>query len=455
MPKTMQKKPVKKTVKKTVKYNRKKKSKLKIRKQALIPLFVLIALVIYIIFTVSNFFFSADRNQIKICDFSKSETLTAMNNQYNEVTTISDYMFYGESLNLYTSQYDPANTDEITGDKVQLRNLCDDQTYEFIMNKEIDQQIQTADLTPGFYDIFIIDENELKSRAVYSEILGENSFTAIARAGKVKNLTLFSDPKILNNDDQVFDKNYLFLEVEEKNASKDTIDVYIDPYGKNKETADGAIDEGQVYHNVGEAQETYKAAVKLKAALEEYGLRAEISKSRSDEETIIYAEDSRLKTAYEKQAKYYIKLGLNGSPYDYAKGMEIFYSGHASSTSANAVIDALTQNTSLTTSTMLKDTTIPGILASKLVSGSDGATIYDQSILLRESGGKATLAATYNEVSAMNSFAKNNVHGMNGLEIDFLYISNKEEVTYWQEHMDEIINETAKALATMWNASKE
>lgn len=435
---------------------RKKKYKLKykIRWKVMIPFIILVILAIYLIVSLIGFLFSSSRNQITICDFDKTETLEVMNNHYDASYEISDYLFYGEYLDLYTSDYHASSQDVLINQTIQLRNLCNGTTTDITLGDKLDQQIDLAALDVGFYEVFVKDGAQLK-RLTYDEVLAENSFSTIVRDKKVKRIEVISNPELLNNDDAILDKNYFFLKITEEKPSKDDIDVFIDPYGNNTDYKD-SVDAGQVYHNVSENKEIYKAAVQLKAELEDAGLRVMISRDSSDAQTTLFGENGRLIKAYNAHAKYYIKLGMNGSPLDYARGMELVYSAYSSNNMASKIYQELIDNTSLKGSTMrYPDEERPGLIQSLPIEGSDGQLLYDEYLYVREAGGKGTLAGRKDDKAILNTFAVDNRYGMQAIELDYLYLSNTEDLNYWKENSEEIVTQTANALLKVWGITKE
>lgn len=421
-----------------------KRRKYKVRWKAVIPLFAFFALLLYFIGSLL-FRFLPWNQMTTICGFNKEETLEAINTHYASSYTVSDYFFYGEVLNLYTKDY-TGEKNELQGKKIILENLCDKTIQTFEIGEKADEQILIPQLNAGFYSIFIEDETGAKLRLVYDEVLEENSYTSIVRNQVVKKVSLHSDPKYLGSSKYTFDKNYLFLEVKEEKPSKDRLDVLIDPYGNNRDE-NNQLDQGQVYYNIVEYKESYAAALQLKELLEKQGLRVGITKQSANEETQDYGENSRFKSGYEQQANYYIKLGFNGSPYEYAKGFEIMHSSYSSSVFAQKVWQYMLEHTPLQGSTMKEMIQgQPGLLSSSRIEGMDGKELYDEALELREVGGKATLAGMYSLNSRQNTFALDQRLGMYGLDIELLYLSNREDVTLWKEQKEAIIESLADAL---------
>lgn len=431
---------------------KKKKYRLRyrIRWNIMIPFLILLFLAGYLLFSLFSFFFSSDRSQLTICEYNKSETLELMNNHYEDVYEISDYFYYGERLNLSATDYDPMQTDELIGNEVELKNLCTGVSISVQLQDKVDQQIDLTALDAGYYELYVVSEGH-KQRIVYDEVLPENNFSTIPRNEKVKNITLSSNPEILNNDSAILDKNYLFLIIEDGKPLKDVIDVFIDPYGNNTDLKT-EVDAGQVYHNMSENKEVFTAALSLKKELENAGLRVMISRDSSEEVTSLFGDEGRLVKAYNAHAKYYIKLGMNGSPQDYARGTEIIYSAYSSNTMAKTILQELLTNTELVGSTMrYPDESNPGLIQSLPVEGIDGKLLYDDYLYVREAGGKATLAGKKDENSVKNTFALGNVNGMQSIELDYIYLSNTEDLTYWKENKDLIVQQTAQGLLKAWN----
>lgn len=387
-----------------------------------------------------------------ICGYNQDKTLEILKETYADTYAVSDYLYYGESLNLYHEDYSVGTKDDMNRKSVELVNLCDSDTSTnsivFTMEAYLDRQIDVSELKPGFYALFVND-NLVKKRLVYDEKLHSDSFLTIKRDDKVNDVRLLADVNMLA-DGSTMDKNYLFLQVEETEADDQRIDVFLDPFGYTlQDTAAGEwLNPGYEGNDLKEYQETYDAAVLLKEKLEAYGLRVEISKKKADEALSNYGADSRMARAYASKARYLIEFGMSTSQYQY-RGMEIYHSNYSSEILANAIMYAVKKNTELPASNAYTwSDRSEGVGTSAFVEGLDGLKIYDALPSLRESGGRATGAARYSNAALTNeSFAKDANEGMMAVSINPIYISSSEDAAYWKEHKDEILTQIADAFA--------
>lgn len=381
-----------------------------------------------------------------ICGWNEKRTQEKLKESFTDTYHVSDYLYYGESLALYQNDYVLDGSDDMSRKSVELVNLCNEEAITYTMESSLDRQIDTSELEPGFYALYVND-NLVKKRLVFDEVLHSDVLTTVRREGKVKEITLLADHKMLPEENQL-DKNYLFLQVEEKEPKEDYVDVFIDPYG-NHMNASGVVEAGGQGNGLKEYEQAYDAAVLLQEKLEALGLRVAISKEKQDEIISYYGENSRMEKAYASHARYYIELGMNSATSTSYRGMEFYHSNYASETLANAIMYAMKKNTSLEPSNMY--TWIErseGVTNSALSEGIDGNKIYDVLPSLRESGGLGTGAASFSVTAQENaSFAKENRQGMNALSFNLLYLTNSEDVAIWKENKDTIINELANAFA--------
>lgn len=425
-----------------------RKRSYKIRWRFVLPLLLLLCLVVYAIY---GAFFSKKpevARKFTICGLNETKTLEKLNKKMAETYTVRDYLYYGESLGIYENMYHAKQSDPLSGKTVELYNLCDDKSIAMTLGNTADQKITLEDVEPGFYEVFLVD-NLVRKRVIFQDAVKSKPFYTAQRKGSVNKITVLANLDVLKEYGETWDKNYLFLHVEKTTPVNGDIDVLIDPYGMN---VDNQLvpDEGVKGNELIEYKETYDAAVQMKKTLEEYGLRVEISKNSVEEKpSYIYGEDGRLAQGYKKQAKYYLYLRLNALASDLSiKGMEIWHSAYTSDALAKKIMYELEKTVGVKGSPFTSGTFM-GIRKSPLTQ--DGYDLYTN---LRESGGRATMAGkgTPNSIKENKSFVDAN--GMNALEIDFAYISNKEDANFWKVNKVRIVDETAKIFAKAIKASK-
>ncbi len=433
-----------------------KHRKLKIRWKVAAPLLVLLFLCIYILVSVLHSAVSPEPKRYTICDFSQEKTAERLSKQYKSTYAISDYFYYGETLNLMQNAYHPEGNDPLAGKTVQLNNLCTGEKFPFVFESAADRQIALDELTPGMYEIFVIDDLQPK-RAVYTSVFHDNSFTTVKRKGSINKINLFADRNFLKKDYQkTLDQDYLFLEVKAAKPSDKQYDVILDPAGYNKDFT-YELDKGVEANGLVEYQENYQAAVALKKDLEAYGLRVLITRDKMDKAVDTYGEKGRLGAAYRSKARYMIHIGQNESTYDSVKGMEIYHSNYSSATFANALLYDLKKHTQLTGNTIYAtDLDNAGVMSADLVEGVDGRKIYDGDMYIRESGGRATAAGMYSEAAATQNgaFAKDNREGIQTISIYYSYFTNKQDAAYWKDNRAKIMKVTADSIARTLHVEK-
>ena len=362
-----------------------------------------------------------------------------LNKQNAQIYEIQDYTYYGESLGLYTDTYDTESNDELVGKTLQLHNLCNDKVATMTIDADVDLKISLSDLEPGFYEITVIDDL-VEKQLVYKETLESEPFTTIRRNKQVKHATLIANKDLLQDKGIHWKENYLYLQVESGKPDEDVVDVYLDPYGMNTDFQ-YVPDEGSSGHGLKEYKETYEAAQIIKKQLESYGLKVEISRADVDETAApAYGEDGRFAQAYESGARYYISLRMNQSEMNLG-GVEIWHSAHASSVLGRQIMYGLEKNLGMKASTYVNP---------------DGSGVgpsyvdkqyFDNNIYLRETGGRATFAAMYSELSREENASFKDANGMHALEIDFGYVTNSEDAAFWKAHKEEIAKQVADSFA--------
>ncbi|PWL67846.1 MAG: hypothetical protein DBY26_03385 [Amedibacillus dolichus] len=414
------------------------KQKRKIRWKLVIPLLLLIALILYAIITVL-LPDTDDEQGYTICGLNEEKSAQLLNKQNAQIYEIQDYTYYGESLGLYTDTYDTESNDELVGKTLQLHNLCNDKVATMTIDADVDLKISLSDLEPGFYEITVIDDL-VEKQLVYKETLESEPFTTIRRNKQVKHATLIANKDLLKDKGIHWKENYLYLQVESGKPDEDVVDVYLDPYGMNTDFQ-YVPDEGSSGHGLKEYKETYEAAQIIKKQLESYGLKVAISRADVDETAApAYGEDGRFAQAYESGARYYISLRMNQSEMNLG-GVEIWHSAHASSVLGRQIMYGLEKNLGMKASTYVNP---------------DGSGVgpsyvdkqyFDNNIYLRETGGRATFAAMYSELSREKNASFKDANGMHALEIDFGYVTNSEDAAFWKAHKEEIAKQVADSFA--------
>ena len=344
---------------------------------------------------------------------------------------MKDYLYYGESLDLYEQPYSVENADTLSGKTVELYNVCTKQSISMTMENYVDQKIRLDELNEGFYEVYIMD-NLVKKRIVFEGDLQQNTYQTIKRNQNVYSIQLIATQSLLSDYDITLDKPYLFLQIDSVQPDSKDIDVLIDPYGMNIDLQT-VPDKGNQADGLIENDEMYEVALLLKEELESYGLRVGITKESKDEIGKAYGSDGRLSKGYKQNAKYYLLLRMNAYGNDQARGFELQHSYYVSSTMARGIAYRMHKNLGITLSNMYNEEDEGVVRGSLIQSELDNKNIYDINLYLRESGGRALMAGRFSQTSQSENKDFVNANGMHGLEVDFGYMTNKNDVTYLEE----------------------
>ncbi len=348
-----------------------------------------------------------------ICSYNGKQTLEALNKEdRSKNVAIKDYNFYGQSLNLYFDSYDVTitNSNTLRGKNVVLRNMCDGSEVVFEgLTRDVDNQIDLGKLKPGFYSVYIV-ENETYNRVYMSSMLSfNNTFTTITKDGKnmkvelVADKTMFTQPEA---EEDYLDQHYLYIKVTEIPAEENReYDVAISVAPAL--TSGGVSLVGMEQNGIVEAVELFDVATDLKAKLEEAGLKVILLKETYDEDVWYYGSNGVLNRAYNSKAKILVHLDME----DYGQAVGVMYSYNSSGKLANEVYQSIKASTTLYADEMEEN---EYLLQSDYAD--DGYTdwVYE----IREAGGKVLNAGTYSEASMTNaSFAANNIYGMDTIVV--------------------------------------
>lgn len=380
------------------------------------------------------------KSEISICGLNKHQSEQLLKENYTETYEISDYLFYGESLNLFQKPYDLETIDPISRKTVELTNVCGDETFTYTMESYVDRKIDVGELPAGFYSIYLNDQ-VVKKRLIYQESLQSEPFYTVARNGKQKVVTLVADKQL---SEETLKDNTLFIKIEDVQLQEESADVFLDPYGPR--LVNGFAQPVGSANGISEAEEMQKAAQKMKDDLESYGLRVVIAKKEALEPLSYYGVDGIMDRAYRSQAKYYIELGMNASAQSAVRGFEIYHSDQASGSLSNAIGYALSKNTPLQVSNAYTWKSHSEGVAPCPLTGTAGKEIYDSFPAIRESGGRATGAAQMSADAKTNaSFVEDGNIGMYAISVNFIYLSNADDVALWKQKQDDILKQFSDA----------
>ena len=424
------------------------KKKYKIKWKNVILAALCLILFLYLIISLLISFFSGSNKDVdiyKIADFSGNKTLQIINSEdRSNSIEVKDYSFYGESLDLYFSNYSlsmPKN-DTLNGKTVVLKDLIDDKniiTFENLTN-EIDNQIKLDELKDGFYSIYL-QNGEVLSRLFYSSVLSyDNVFYTVRRDGQIKKIELIADKSLFDYQKKketvnVLDNNYLYLKVSTVAADQSSqYDIAIS-------TAPALVYEGVSLtgvedNGIVESEQLYQLALDIKAQLESKGLKVLLIKDTHDQDIAFYGNGGVLNKAYSSKAKLFIHLDM-----DEYGDKAVLYSSKSSSQLASAIFTGLMNDCNIYENDQY-------LLASSLTEDGNNDAQFE----IREAGGKLLAAATYSENSQNNkSFAYDNRYGMNAVDVILTNINEADDVANFLNNKDKIVTSIVSGICSYLN----
>ena len=117
-----------------------------------------------------------------------------------QLLSLGDYLYYGETLNLYHETYNRNGQDLFAGKTVILRNVCSGLDFVYMMEKNADGQIPLEDLDEGFYQVFIMQD--LKEKQLVSHEKLHDTFYTVTRENTNKKIELIADQNLFDNPDE-------------------------------------------------------------------------------------------------------------------------------------------------------------------------------------------------------------------------------------------------------------
>lgn len=412
----------------------------KLKWRVIIPSFILIVLSGYILF---NLLFPKelliDTPSFVICDYSYTKTQSVLNELvYEDKIELKDYLFYGETLNIYNNIYDINQADYFIGKTIKLRNICDNSEWVYMLGKNADEQIPLENLPNGFYELFVVDSLKEKRLITSSELYDE--FYTVRRNGLNKKIDLISDKDLLKDKEDslpIMDENYFFIQVTDQtleNDNSEVYDVYLDA-AHNTESYN-FVDKGRTVNDLVEANELYRITLAVKEKLEEKGLKVLLA--RENENSVInqYGIDGRLYKAYQANVKHYIEFNLNFTTNEETRGSRIIYSSYSSNKFATALFKSFISTPGLVPYGRQTSTNIAGVVASSRYNNLDSYPV------IREAGGRILSAGTISDlaIEQNSEFNKDERKGIQSVSLEVFFISSPLDVNVYQNEFDQMVN---------------
>lgn len=366
------------------------------------------------------------------------EILSKTNNEDGEYQIV-DYQLYGESLGLYTTEYNKDNKDELVNKSVMLRNMENQETLFYLLTSDIDKQIPIYELMPGVYEVFV--SSVLKDERIYMPTKTYDEFYTITRNNKNYKVKFVADTNYFYPHDETMtlDKNYLYLVVEEAQLPDDYYDILIDP-GHHTYDYGPILERGHAANGLIEAEETLKAAQVMAQELSAAGLKVKLVREDNDVVVDTYGADGRIGQVFKSQAHYYISNHLNSLNDKSVHGTEVYYSSYASSTLAETVLNSIVENTDLVASGYIGNgNSIPSVVPDRRILSSRTNTYHDSYMMIREPGGRSTGAGERSDEAYEKNYPliQGTHYGAQAILIEYLYISNSSDATKWKENYAE------------------
>ncbi|MDD6466782.1 MAG: N-acetylmuramoyl-L-alanine amidase [Erysipelotrichaceae bacterium] len=414
-----------------------KKRRRRIRWKTVIPMLIAFILVIYLMVSLFGMLLGGSKQDgFTTCKLSTSKLQKKLSSkQYAGLMEMSDFIFYGEHLSLYSEEYEVGTNDSFVGRTMILKNVCSNKEIKIDkLGDTLDGQIDTRDLPVGLYEVYIVDN--LIEKRLYMDVALKTSNAIYTTAGT--KVEVLADAALLNKKnakENALDRNYVFIHVTKEVSPENELDIMLNP---------GPITinatEGQTGNGVTEEEEMYRLAKKVKDILTKKGFKVGISHEEYNWMSL-YGETGTLAAGYQSNAKYFVNLGVYSGGEE-SKGMQIVHSSYVSNELAASIYDEITSKTSLEGKTQTFD-----------VVSSSRSGVYDSWYEIREAGGRALGTGLYSERSADNAFASNE-NGMEAIYLDLFNIDNADDVVRWNEEFDQIANAIAEGIVKHLSESK-
>lgn len=425
-----------------------RKRKRRIRWKVAGPFLILLSLLAYIAFILINpRIVPVTQPKYSVCDYNLTQAQNKLKTlHYEETITLSEHLYYGETLNLYQNPFQLGSTDPLVGKTIILYDMCSGKELVYLLESSIDRQIPLDTLPEGFYEVFVL-ENLTKKRLIAADGLYDEFYTLRRHDGLGMEIELVADQNLIESpyeDRPVLDKPYLFLRVIKKQVPALIYDIVIDP-SQNQRTDDEGYQKGDFV----ESRALFESAQLLKTKLETYGLRVQVLRN-ADEIVNRYGQRGRMDRAYTSRAKYYIALDLNVSTSLVDKGARIIYSYYTTNRFATAVLDGVLLTDDLTIYGVGTAGNKLGVVRGRVID------FFDVNGDIRESGGKILGAGQYSEDAQLNAgFAADNRFGMQAVLLDLGFITNPADFTIYTTQQDTLISNIAIGLADYLQLSQQ
>lgn len=389
--------------------------------EAIIAALIVLALIIFLLMQIVGFFTSQfdSRNSLYCSSNSIKIAKELTDKDYSGSETVGDFYAYGENIVLTSTAYDSiGKTNDYANESFKLVNVCNNNEYTLETTNDIDQFLNYGDtvLEEGIYLIYHVHEGTDYTMKMNSTV--NESFTTVTSNGTRQQIDLIADSGYFSEIDEAYklNTNLLMLKVSEAVLDTTIYDIVIDPSYNERSDETYSND---VYSGSNESVALFEMANTLADELKSLGYRVTTTRQSAGEEMLTYGEDSRVGRTIASKAKYYVGLALTGGS---GSGASIVHSSYSTSKFADSVKNAMTDS---------------GIVFEEnaVVSSSVTNTGYDQTIDLREIGGKALKAGTYSSYTKEhNGMYADIVQGVNGIKFNLGYFNSSDDMKSFEEN---------------------
>ncbi len=364
-----------------------------------------------------------------IGNLNAKQTLSVIEEEDRSQTIeVTDYNFYGESLNLYLSTYDRNDPDSLAGETIVLVDLLSENSYEFEIGTGVDDQIMLGNLTEGFYSVYVKGD-ETNSRVYMStRISSNNSIYTVTRNNTRYQVELIANKALFDEEnatESVLDNHYLYIKVTQettKEAEETASDIDVIINVAPALTSYNVSQVGESDNGIVEYDELIEVATEIQTQLESNGLKVLlVDYNSTGEKTLYYGTDGVAYQAYANNAKYMLYLDMTNLDYE----IGTVYSNYSDGVLAEYIYDSLA-------SVGLYNDKNDQLYDADVYNDSLDGTYYDGEYEIRETGGAVLGAGSYSESSQENAtFASNNIFGVNTIKIVTTNIYSSTSVETW------------------------
>ncbi len=382
-----------------------------------------------------------------------------------EKVTIDNYYVYGSHFDLEGRfNIEDANFEDIVltlynGEFKDIKIDYDQDVTNITFNinkEEINNGFNLEDLERGTYYLFIKaiyapEEDDEENKEVYYALDNQTEYD------EVTYYTLHEN----NNKIEINSNNdypTMMFNVTEKKDNEEVYDITIDP-------GHGGMDSGAVVGDVSEEELTMQIAEATKKALEEEGFTVKLTRTDGEytENEIMeeYNEHGRAVIPQEVKSKYAISLHFNSNSYESVRGLEIYTANNINYDLANSLVENITNDTGIETSTNRLYRVNPGVYTHNFTESEveNALAGYEEKdyvpynvttnsnylYMIRETGGILTGAYvddSNEEEVGVNPYYNSNI-GVETYLLELGYLTNPDELDLITSNIDNY----AKAIA--------